>query len=292
MRDLNYNECKQRGTSDFPIEYYYIDKMHPRYEMPFHWHIEYEILFIRQGRFLISLDGEKYLLKEHDVCFITDGVLHGGTPDDCIYDCIVFNMELLRHRNYQDDIFLRKIVHHQLYIVPVIHSEQIQNHETVIPLFMSLFPMLKNKKNGYQLYASGVLRYFFSLIESDGLYKTDAFTGAYGYQRSRQLKAALDLIETSYQNALSLEELSKAAGLSPKYFCLFFRKLTGRTPIDYLNFFRIGKACFQIAEGDDSLLDISLNCGFTDYSYFIRVFKKYKGISPRKYMLAYVKDSR
>jgi AraC-like DNA-binding protein len=259
--------------------------------MPFHWHIGYELLYIRKGKFLISLNGEQHLLETGTICFIMDGVLHGGIPEDCVYDCVVFNMELLRHRNFQDDIFLQRIVHHQLYVLPVLSRDQVPDYTELTQLLMRLFSILKNRKKGYQLYATGILRYFFSIIENKELYVSDSFTGTYGFRRTEQLKAALDMIETSYQNTLSLEDLSKAAGLSAKYFCQFFRKLTGKTPIDYLNFFRIGKACFQIAEGDDSLLDISLNCGFTDYSYFIRVFKKYKGVSPRKYMLSCRKDN-
>ena len=41
-----YNELKQRGTADFPIEYHYIDKNHTRYEMSAHWHSEMEIIRI------------------------------------------------------------------------------------------------------------------------------------------------------------------------------------------------------------------------------------------------------
>ena len=38
MKFLASHESTTRGTFDFPIELYYVDKMHPRYEMPFHWH--------------------------------------------------------------------------------------------------------------------------------------------------------------------------------------------------------------------------------------------------------------
>lgn len=44
MKFLASHESSTRGTFDFPIELYYVDKMHPRYEMPFHWHMEFELL--------------------------------------------------------------------------------------------------------------------------------------------------------------------------------------------------------------------------------------------------------
>ena len=45
MKFLASHESSTRGTFDFPIELYYVDKMHPRYEMPFHWHMEFEPSF-------------------------------------------------------------------------------------------------------------------------------------------------------------------------------------------------------------------------------------------------------
>ena len=53
MKFLASHESSTRGTFDFPIELYYVDKMHPRYEMPFHWHMEFElILMLIQRTFL------------------------------------------------------------------------------------------------------------------------------------------------------------------------------------------------------------------------------------------------
>lgn len=47
-----FHESSTRGTFDFPIELYYVDKMHPRYEMPFHWHMEFELMLVLSGSFL------------------------------------------------------------------------------------------------------------------------------------------------------------------------------------------------------------------------------------------------
>ena len=49
MKFLASHESSTRGTFDFPIELYYVDKMHPRYEMPFHWHMEFELMLVLSG---------------------------------------------------------------------------------------------------------------------------------------------------------------------------------------------------------------------------------------------------
>ena len=54
--------------------------------------------------------------------------------------------------------------------------------------------------------------------------------------------------------------------------------------IEYLNFYRIEIACEQLLSTDLSVTDIAINCGFNDVSYFIKTFKKYKGITPKQYI--------
>ena len=62
--------------------------------------------------------------------------------------------------------------------------------------------------------------------------------------------------------------------------------MTHRTPIDYLNYYRIEQACFKLATSNDSIAEIGMSCGFNDESYFIKTFKKYKGVTPKKYLSA------
>ena len=101
--------------------------------------------------------------------------------------------------------------------------------------------------------------------------------------RSEQLDLVLNLIRKNYDQNLTLEEMSKIAGLSPKYFCRIFREMTERSPIEYLNWFRVNRACALLRETNDKLPDIAFNCGFNNFSYFIKTFRRYKGMTPLKY---------
>lgn len=93
MRYLANLERAVRGTFDFPIELYYVDKTHPRYEMPFHWHMEHELILVLQGCLHLSVDGETWDLHTGDCALIGDGSIHGGTPENCVYECVVFDLE-------------------------------------------------------------------------------------------------------------------------------------------------------------------------------------------------------
>ena len=44
MLYLDYNEKQMHGTKEFPVAFYHVDSSHPRYEMPFHWHKEFELV--------------------------------------------------------------------------------------------------------------------------------------------------------------------------------------------------------------------------------------------------------
>ena len=67
MRYLASHENTTRGTSDFPLELYYVDMLHPRYEMPFHWHMECELLLVLQGEFTLfqTVPSDSQQISEH-----------------------------------------------------------------------------------------------------------------------------------------------------------------------------------------------------------------------------------
>lgn len=109
MLNKGFEEHRRHGTEDFPLEYYLVDNSHPRYKMSHHWHSETELLYIQKGHFLLSLNGKEYTLGEGDLCYISSGALHGGMPQDCTYECLCFNSDIiLRHsdlvRNYLKDV--------------------------------------------------------------------------------------------------------------------------------------------------------------------------------------------
>ena len=84
-----------------------------------------------------------------------------------------------------------------------------------------------------------------------------------------------------------LNDLAQAANLTPNYFCRFFQKVTHRSPIDYLNRYRIEMASIQLMKTTNSITDIAFSCGFNDLSYFIKLFHRYKGMAPLKYRQTY-----
>lgn len=67
MKHEGYNEFFQRGRFDFPIEFYHVEANHPRFHMPYHWHMEYEIIWVKQGALHLILNETDIHAKAGDV---------------------------------------------------------------------------------------------------------------------------------------------------------------------------------------------------------------------------------
>lgn len=279
MRYSDYNEIKQRGTFNFPMEFHYVDNMHPRYMMSYHWHVEYEIIRVLKGTLIVYLDQNEILAKEGDIIFIRDGILHSAMPTECIYECVVFNMNMLLKENFSGTKYIQNIIDHTI----IVNDYFPKSNSKLNNILFTLFKTLKTKKIGYELMALGILYQVFSLIFSSELYSTDYLHTLKDSKKIIQLKKVLEVIEASYSSTITLDDLSKIIGMSPKYFCKFFYEMTHKTPINYLNYYRIECASYQLSTTNIPITDIAYNCGFNDLSYFIKSFKKYKGITPSKY---------
>lgn len=82
---------------------------------------------------------------------------------------------------------------------------------------------------------------------------------------------------------LSREEVARHAGASPGRLSELLRDHTGHSFVDLLRELRVAQAARCLAESDDTLADIAAACGFCDQSYFTRVFRAARGMTPRLY---------
>lgn len=282
MKYINYREKREHGTFDFPIEFYHVGPSHPRYDMSYHWHIEYELIRILKGKILMTIGETEFTAKAGDLIFIKSGLLHGGIPKDCLYECLVFNLDALTTSNHASDRLLKKISGDAI-TIPAYMPSPVKNIERIVSV---MFEQMRNRREGHELVVIGCLYEFFGYILEKNLYTAEQEISRKDGRRVEHLKNALEVIENRYAECLTLDDLAMAAGMNSKYFCRYFKEMTHRTPVDYLNYYRIEQACFKLATSNDSIAEIGLSCGFNDVSYFIKTFKKYKGITPKKYLNA------
>jgi transcriptional regulator GlxA family with amidase domain len=82
---------------------------------------------------------------------------------------------------------------------------------------------------------------------------------------------------------ISRDSVAARASLSPGAFSRFFKTRTGKTLPQYVNELRVGRACSRLAETDDKVADIALDCGFQNLANFNRQFHRLMEASPREY---------
>jgi AraC-like DNA-binding protein len=94
-----------------------------------------------------------------------------------------------------------------------------------------------------------------------------------------------------YNKAITLEDVSQAAYMTPQAFCRYFKKHTGHTYISFLNEVRINEACKRLTTNKfESISAVAYNCGFNTITNFNRVFKCIKGTSPKGYLDSYLNN--
>ena len=82
---------------------------------------------------------------------------------------------------------------------------------------------------------------------------------------------------------ITLSDIAHHIGMNRSSFCIFFKKMTGKTFINYLNEIRIELACQLLKDSENNITDICYETGFNDISYFSRTFKRLKKVSPTEY---------
>jgi two-component system, response regulator YesN len=71
--------------------------------------------------------------------------------------------------------------------------------------------------------------------------------------------------------------------MNPSYFSRYFKRLTGENFTDYVHRFKIGVAIKILEQTGESVEEVAIKCGYSDRTYFSKVFKKYTKMTPREY---------
>jgi len=95
---------------------------------------------------------------------------------------------------------------------------------------------------------------------------------------------AVNYIENNFYNEINVDKLARLCGLCPSAFRKKFRKAVGMSPIEYKNYLKTKKAIELLVTGEFSISEITAAVGFSDELYFYKVFKKFWGNSPKRFV--------
>ncbi len=98
------------------------------------------------------------------------------------------------------------------------------------------------------------------------------------------IEQATKFISYNFSSDITIEDVAKAAKISPSHLYRIFSSEFNMSPTQFLMRYRINEACSLLKTENLSIAEVAASVGFSDPFYFSRVFKKVKGVSPRGYL--------
>ncbi len=238
---------------------------------PSNWHENVEIIYVTQGKGIVTVDTKPLAVKENETVVINPNCMHKFEAVDGTfgYHCLIVDRAFC-NANYFDT--------NRILFDP--HFED----PTVGNLFCALaeeYP-IKTAASPYrtQIIRATVLQIMARLCRHHSTLAEEQPVDSYLLSC---IKQAIGYIRAHCDRDLSLDGVSAFVGLSKFYFAREFRRITGYTFVDYVNMTRCEKAKTLLAENRMSVGEVGHACGFDNQSYFSRTFRAYTGVLPSAY---------
>ena len=280
------NILLKQENNQIPVEFY--ERNIERNEIPWHWQEGLEIGIVLSGEIEVSVEAERYFLKEGDGYFINVGALNAcrQKPDssgNCIIRSIVFDPRM--EQEMDDNAF------YSSYIAPLFSSEAFKGtelsaetpwHKEILRLMTGFWDIcIEGKDESYEEAVALISQMIFLL--SSHCAAAPRTISPKESRDAERIRMMLSYIDEHYREDLNVSVLSDSAEISESEAMRCFHNMLGTTPIQYVKNYRIRKAAEMLQVSDDKIVDIAIDCGFQDMSYFAKTFRESKGITPTDY---------
>ncbi|MBB5438930.1 AraC-like DNA-binding protein [Pedobacter sp. AK017] len=106
---------------------------------------------------------------------------------------------------------------------------------------------------------------------------------------NERINTVYKYIDAHYQEKISLSDVAAQVYMSPEYFSRFFSKVMKKSFFEFLNEYKISKACKLLIDTDKQIGEICYDSGFESIPFFYRQFKKFKNCQPKQYRINHLK---
>lgn len=125
-----------------------------------------------------------------------------------------------------------------------------------------------------------MLFYLFTTIWEEHLNDKNRFSNA---PLTTPIINSLSIICNQYAQDISLEKIAKTVGLSAAYLSRSFHSQIGKSFMDYLTDYRLGRAKHLLANSDLTIMEIAMETGFCNGDYLSTQFRKRVGVTPTQF---------
>lgn len=283
---LKYEEKKGHGSYLLPFALY--GTIIPKYIhfYPAHWHDEIEIIYAKKGRSIYYVNFRPYLIEEGDILIVPPGIIHSFEQynDEKFigYTC-VFSLNMVNNSNidvcsgkyflplYNNDIRLKTLLKNQ-----DMHNEEVKK------IIVNLMKCYYEKQSCYELKMKMYIYELFAYYFENNMLE-EMRNKASEVTVSENTKIIITYVENHYHEKITLEQLAKATNQSIYNLAHSFKKCTGRSPMEYINQYRLSVAIRQLETTKNPVINIAVDAGFNNVSYFNRVFKSKYNMTPTEY---------
>ncbi|MDX8046267.1 AraC family transcriptional regulator [Gracilibacillus sp. S3-1-1] len=279
---LSKKEHTEIPDQIFPINIFYIHYTGPHI-VPLHWHEHLEWIIIAKGSFRVQVGSTFEDLQEGDLTFINKKQIHSAFPkssDSELY-AIVFNEALIRNTGLDntENKYISPLLTNDVSIRTYFKADEPES-DIIRECLMKLKNAYSEGPFGYELLVKASLlesiAYIFHKAEQTPLLNRNQDRGS--------IEPVLVHLSNHFHEPLSVKQAASMCCISPNYFCSLFKKATGKTLIEYMNMLRIQEAERLLRTHNYTVQQVAFAVGYTNLTYFGRVFKKLKNVSPSNYL--------
>lgn len=255
----------------------------------FHYHSFYEVIYVLEGEYSSMLENRTYNLKKGDFLLIDINVLHRYNYIEKRHDSskriILWVSAAMLEELSGKDMNLTACFSNRdscAWHFPIYYEEMLRGFLLKLAMSGGFEAELPGAKT---VMDKGFLALFFSYLNLLCSRQEYLFHSEDSEQHGL-VKQVNDYIEEHIREKITTDELASVVHMSQYYFLRKFKELTGVTVHSYLLQKRLIIACEELRKGKP-VTQVCQECGFSDYSSFLRNFKQKFGISPRKYIKDY-----
>ena len=274
-------ENKPHGTKDDPFSIYHIANVKRSFQIPVHWHDEFEIIYVKSGFLTVSISGENYIGKPGDAFVVSPGNLHfmGSQTGNVDYFTFLFPLKYISFRtdDILDDKLLEPLNSGHLMISPEIEDTVKEQCEQLVEIYGAKKEESQSEITAQIKTKIILLQFILELWKKGFIVEND--TGG----KNTVEKEMVSYIQQNFTGKILLKEFGEQFHLSEKYISRYFKEHFHITISQYVTYLRLEHAKQLLQDTDIPVTEVAMQSGYQNVSYFIRSFKKTYGMSPLKY---------
>ncbi len=288
-----YHELKSHGNLEFPVAVYPVSLAETDMNIVrWHWHTEIELLYVQSGTLWVMTDNISTVLHKGEGLFINQNVLHSmhdNKAKNAKFVSIVFHPSFLfgygrtlLSVNYLNPLLESKTLHYKT-LLP-----SSGNDTVILNQLHQITAAFLNQPNGYELLCKSLLcNIWYLLLQSVATVDAPVpETDKRIMNDESRIKDAIIYIEEHFASSITLDEIADSIHISKSECCRCFKRILHISPIEYLLKYRIYSATKLIQSQDpcaSTISTLATSVGFSNISYFNKVFKGYLYSTPTEY---------